>query len=495
MNKLGLESEHSMTTAATSEDKVAAIAEMSEVDSEGPDFSYLPETALVRILEYLPIKDQYHVSVTCSRLCHMLSHPTLWRSARLNLVGGQHNFRLSRTFMPQQFKRIVERFGHLFQRLTISISGHLIQFEDNTREILSDMAKVCRLEHLVLQVGLVTSDFHRPGLKPNHDDLLEIVQLVSNAFRLREIEILSWPMFTEIFDNENVNVFEVMKNNSKLANLETLKMFWLRDRQWSELAPLLPSPSYTLTLVSHFRALKHLALRSPMLCSDLLVELASSSRTKLLSLQILIIYSAHDAKFRIPSITSAAWSILRAASPDLEVECAIMSRVPDIELAGLLRPEVPLLAVKFLKYARCSAQLLSSLKDKYHETLQSFICYNDPADCEDQLVEMVTACNKISTVVFHGQIHSTKITELAQLRGHWQEFEFLEKLIVTETQEEGFDEDTVIGRGTNGDLVQVGLVRFHGYESGTQRQLAVEEMCREVSTKVGYNWKPREKPV
>ncbi|KAK7489863.1 hypothetical protein BaRGS_00018885 [Batillaria attramentaria] len=470
----------------------ATAAEMlhEEVESEGPDFSYLPETAWVRILEHLPMTDQYHVSITCSRLCHLFSHPALWKSAYLGLIGGEHNFHMSHAFMPNQFKRIVEHFGHLFQRLTIVISGHLVKFEEDTREILANLTKVCRLEHLVLQVGIVTSNFHRRGMRPRQADLLSIVQLVSNAFRLKQLEIISWPMYPEIFDKDDTNVFEVMKKNPKLSNLESLRMFWMKNRHWSELAPLLPSPDYTASLVSHFRALKHLALRSPMLSDELLSELASPSRTKLLSLQILVMYNLHNWAFRIPTLSSSAWLSLTTASPNLEVEFAIMSRVPDFELAGLLLPEVPVVAVKILKYGRCSPQVMSSLREKYHKSLQSFVCYNDPTDCASQLVDLVKSCKKINSVVFHGQIHSQSVIEIVQQRHHWQEFEFLEKSIVTEREQEVFDEDTVIGRGADGGLVQVGVVRFHGRESEDDRQTGLDYLCKEVSKRMEYSWRP-----
>lgn len=455
------------------------------------DFSFLPETVWVKVLDYLPLVDKYHVSVTCTTLYALFSHPSLWKSARLFLYGGQHNYRASQTFMPVQFKKIVEKFGDLFQRLTICLTGHLVKIEPDTREILSDLAKVCRLEHLVLEVGIMTSDFHRQGIKPFREDLIEIVQLVQSAFRLKRLEIVSWPMYPDLLEDEEVNVFEVMRKNTKLEMMESLSLFWMRDKQWSELAPILPSPNYTASLVLHYKHLQHLALRSPMLSEKLLTGLASESRTKLQFLQILIMYSAHNSDYAIPELSSSLWVALKTTSPQLKVECTIMSRVPDIELASILKPEIPLVAVNILKFSKCSPQLLRSLKDKFHSSLHSFICYHDPTDCESSLLQMVIECSNLDTLIFHGQIHSPTVIKLANTRKNWQQFEFVKKCIITEAMaDDYFDDDIVIGHSATGGLVQVEMIRFHGMESEGEREQALHEMCTQVSKKLNYNWQP-----
>lgn len=455
------------------------------------DFSYLPEPVWVKVMEYLPLSDQYHVSVTCRVLYDVFNHPSNWKSARLEVVGGEHNFKLMKSFMADRFRIIVEKFGHYFQHLTVTVQGHLVAMEDSVRNIVTQLSDVCRLEHLVLEVGMLTSDFHLAGLRPVRQDLHNILLLVTKAFRLKKLEVVSWPMFPELFEKADMNVFEAMKANAKLAGLQWLSLFWMKNKQWSQRSPLLPSPTYTRGLVAHFTSLQHLALRSPMLSDELLKELAAPSRCRLLTLRVLLQYSAGaDAYDHLPNLLAASWLSLRERSPALEVEFAVMSRISDIVLEAMLMPEVPLTTFRVLKYARCSPALLLTLSERYRPTLRSFLCYSDPTDCGEALVRLAERCTGLDTLVFHGIVHCTALLTITQSRPHWKDFEFDEKCIVMEPKDDEFDEDTVIGRSNDGDLVQVRLVRFHGHQSETEREQQLNALKAEVSGRMDHAWRP-----
>lgn len=457
------------------------------------DFSYLPEPAWLKVMEFLPLSDQYHVSVTCHALYGIFNHPTNWKSAHLYVVGGvdqQTKYGMYNSFMPDRFLIIVEKFGHFIQHLTVTLTGHLVSMEDHAREILEQLSRVCRLQHLVLEVGLLGSDFHLQGVAPDLGDVKRILMLVSTAFHLKKIEILSWPMHPQIVGEEEANIFEVMKKNPKLENLESLSLFWMKNKQWIERLPRLPSPEVTQSLVSHFRALKHLALRSPMLSNELLQELAAPSRERLCTLQILLMYSSQDRQVTMPNVSSSSWAALCARSPRLEVECAIMSRIPDMEVSAVLKPEMPLVAFRILQFARCSQALIYSLTEKFNRSLRSFICYADPTDCGGELLRLAETCTSLDTLVFHGQVHCSAVLKMVKLRKNWKEFEFVEKGIITEPEEDEFDDDTVIGHSTGGDLVQVRLVRFHGQQSEAEREQLLNALSAEVSRRYDYGWRP-----
>jgi hypothetical protein len=298
-------------------------------------------------------------------------------------------------------------------------------------------------------------------------------------------------MFPKIFNTPDINVFEALKRNDQLKKLTSLSLFGFRGRQWSQRSPLLPSCEYTLELVTHFQHLQHLELRSCMVSQELMMELAESSREKLQTLTILLTFSAHFPTTKVPEISSSAWSALVARSPTVKIDCVIMSRMPDLELNLFLKPEMPLNALTVLKYGRCSRDLIYSLSQKFKATLRSFICYNDPSDCGSDLVRLATECRFLDTLFFHGHIHINTLTQVVKLRPNWKRLEFVEKLIDTDQEEEEeFDDDVVIGRRLDGDLVQVGLVRFHGDQSQEKREQQMKELCAEVSQRLGYAWKP-----
>lgn len=450
------------------------------------DFSYLPEPVWLKVMEFLQLSDRYHVSMTCHTLYGIFNHPSNWKSAHVHVMGGAHNYGMTYSFMPDKFKIIIEKFGHFIQHLTVSLSGHFVSMEKGAREILERLSQVCRLEHLVLEVGLLTTDYHLEGIAPVHEDMKRILMLITTAFRLKKIEILSWPMYPQTLSEEEVNIFEVMKKNPKLENLESLSLFWMKNKQWTERSPRLPSPDVTTSLVSHFKALRHLAVRSPMLSDQLLKELASPSREPLQSLQILLMYSSQGH----PTYTSSSsWKALCMRSPKLEVECAVMSRIPDMEMALMLKPEVPLVAFMLLRFARCSQALIDSLAQKFNKTLQSFICYADPTDCGGELLQLVKACSSLNTLVFHGQIHCDTLMSIVKLRKNWKHFEFVEECIMTEPEDK-FDDDCVIGQSAGGELVQVRLVRFHGQQSETERKKMLDALSAEVSRRYDCSWRP-----
>ena len=468
----------------------ASSGKVNELDKDcNYDFSYLPQPVWVKVMEFLSLSDRYHVSMTCHQLFDIFNHPANWKSAVMLMAGNDHNFiGMSYSFMGNKFKTIVEKFGHCFQRLAVTMIGHLLGLREDVKEIVMHMSKVCRLEHLVLELGMMTSDYHLHGIRPLKDDLQVLLLLVNTAFRLKKVEVVSWPMFPEIFNSE-ANVFEAMKKNPKLETLESLSLFWMKDKQWSERFPLLPSPSYTTSFISHFRSLQHLALRSPMLSDELIQELATPSRVNLLSLKVLLSYAAHNRDYALPEISSTSWAMLVGKNPQLEVEVAVMTRVPDMEFVSFLKPEVPLSAIRILQYARCSQALVYSLREKFKKSLHSFICYNDPSDCDSYLQQLVEACCSLDVLVFHGQISYSNLLRIAKLREHWKAFEFVEKQIVTESAAD-FDEDAVIDQDDAGDLVLVDMVRFHGRQSEEEREELLESLKAEVSRRMDYRWTP-----
>ncbi|KAL8604083.1 hypothetical protein ACOMHN_024908 [Nucella lapillus] len=475
----------------------ATMSAMAEAQGQGADllqydFSHLPEPVWVKVFDYLSLPDKYHASTTCHSLYSIFNHPSIWKSAYLRAVGGYHNFSLTYSFLSHKFRIIVDKFGHFFQRLTVCFTGHLVRMQDDFREILIHMSQVCHLEHLVLEVGLLTSDFHLEGFRPLKKDLRSIVMLVASSFRLKKIDIVSWPMFPEVFDNADINVFEVMKQNPKLKHLESLNLFWMKDKQWAERKPLLPPPAYTSSLITSFPSLQHLALRSPMLSDDLFQVLASTSRVRLVSLKILVSYVEQwkSEELCATEVSSSSWAALVRRSPGLSVEVTVMSLIPDLELTNILRPEAPLTALTILRYARCSEALIYSLTEKFKKSLQSFICFSDPRDCDNELVRLVEHCSHLHTLVFHGQIRYKKLMTMVKGRQTWEHFQVVESNIVTESAGEEFDDDTVVGHGAGGDLVLVSLLKFHGQQTEEEREELLTALKVEVSKRIGYTWQP-----
>ncbi|KAL3880794.1 hypothetical protein ACJMK2_033005 [Sinanodonta woodiana] len=456
------------------------------------DFSILPNVTWVKIMSFLRLEDRYSLSVTCRTLYNVFNHPSLWHTLVIQMAGSPDNYsREPSVSVQRKYFHLAKQFGRYFQNLSIKIQGHLNKFPEEWVGILKELGMQCRLESLTLLVGPLTSAFHnQEGYKPEEQDLKALMSFVEHAFRMKKIHIRSWPMYPTIQRDENQNVFLALMKNPRLKDLECLTMFWAKETEWSERKPILFTPDFVLTVIKHFRSLNHFALRSPMLSGEIIEELGSRDRVKLQLLQIYVNYVniSHNPNYQVPEISSSSWSRLVASSPDLRVQCTVFSRVPDVELGNILKSEVPLEALHFSQYSRCSAQMLITISDMYHRTLTRFVCLCNSNQVDWELVNLVYRCEHLNHFVYHGTLKVTTVETLARCRGTaWRTFEIMGINVVIDT-EEPTPEDQVIAQRQNGEYYLVGLLRHHQDEQQIDERRTV--MIQAVSDCLGYKWCP-----
>ncbi|XP_050417045.1 uncharacterized protein LOC126830668 [Patella vulgata] len=452
------------------------------------DYSQLPDVVWVNIMKYLTLGDRYRLSLTCHHLHGYFSHPSLWNYAYICMVGGNTNFHVCDTLMSEKCTKLIEIFGHLFQNVHIKIRGHFGQLDPESKVLLEGLSENCRLQVLTLEVGLMISSFHLHGNQPVNEDLASILKLVKKAHILKELNITSWPMYPALLSDPDYNIFQVLRKNEKMKNLESLNMFWLKDCDWSERHPILPSPELTTTIILGFRNLKRLSLRSPMLSEELFYELISPGRTRLQLLQIFVTYSVHDPQYQMPDIPSRLWVKLKEFHPNIAIECTVMSRITNFDLGILLKPEMPLESLTILRHAKCDGELLIALTEKFNETLKSLNCYCDASKSDRELLNLAKKCRQLCKLVFHGDINLGTIMELADLR-EWSKLIFLEKNIKTENEDsDNEDDDSVIKLDNSGVYQLTSLQRFLHVDE--ERDIKLEQLKKYVSDKIGFNWAP-----
>ena len=457
-------------------------------ENVGPDFSTLPDNAWVRILQYLSHTDRARVAKTCSLLYGIFSHPSLWGEQTLTFLGQDHcEGRFEAVFVSKHFMEITKRYGKYFKHLTINVHGHLRKMSEEIEEVLAEVAEHCRLESLTLNVGVQTSGYHVTyGFGPNRDSFSILASFIRNAFKIKRLNIFSWPMFENVLATDECNVFKALEENDKLKqNLEALTLFWTDGVDWSERMPLLLSPTETLTLINKFKNLTTIGLRSPMLSDELLVHLASPHLPKFECLKVIVHY-LNKPKYQIPRIEPSTWRALVKRNPEFRVEVSVFLSTPNLELVSLLTPEVPVSKFSYTKYARCDLATIAKLYSQYNTTLQEFMCFYDSEHIDEELIKLCEKCECLTNFVFLGKIKIGTVKKLAKLRGEsWNRFEVKADLIKIETEFDNIDEDQVLYTNERGDLVQVALNRFHA-EDGEQ----IQTMVTEVSACLGRPWKP-----
>jgi hypothetical protein len=323
-------------------------------------------------------------------------------------------------------------------------------------------------------------------------DLELLTNIVGRAFRMNTFILKAWPVYENL---KSVNIMDVLCNNEKLDELETLSLFWVSagEATWATLNAELPSPDTMLKTVYHFRHLKTLCVRSTMLNDAVVRELAGTKRTSLERLGILLTYDRQSPNGGIPEITSATWNQLKAKCPKIRVDVTVVTRMPYVDLHGFLKPEVPLASISFMKYSRCTREDLSSIADKYSATLCEFVDYSDSEDVDNHLVGLVTRSPGIKRFLFNGKIHLDTVLHLSRLRGFaWSLFQVNFDNISTQNRDVDLDEDAVIARGDDGsvNIVQ----RMESADEGLKAAMK-EKLVSEVSTALGRKWNPLNRKI
>lgn len=464
------------------------------------DFSELPDVVWVRVLGYLPVNDRSKVSRTCRTLNSVFNHPSLWYTQKLTFIGETDNFarKAQKLLSFENQLELTKRFGKYFQSLAIKVVGHFRDIPDDLKEILEEISIRCRLENLTIDAGTVTSQFHRRyGFPPENSAVKVLASFVQNAYRMKHLHIRSWPMFDST-DTQECNIFKVLVLNEKLRKtLETLDLFFLEEQEWSERRPILYSgePATVIDLFKNFKNLTAIGLRTPMVTKELLQLLASPDRVRLQLLKIVVHYLEPGGRhglsnlFRIPRIPSSAWMDLMKRNPDFRVECTIFLATPDFELANMLTPEVPLSALSFMKYSKIDPQTLAKMATHYTGTLQKFHSFCDSSNFDYELQQLVRKCTNLVDFVYHGEIRSEAVVELAKIRGEaWKRFEVREEKIVVPGPYDDVDENNVLAPGPDGQLVLVALMKFHQQEE--LRDEGIQSVISQVTASLGNPWKP-----
>ncbi|XP_052240972.1 F-box/LRR-repeat protein 21-like isoform X1 [Dreissena polymorpha] len=450
------------------------------------DFSTLPDVVWVRILQYLLLRDRQEVASTCHLLHDAFNHPSLWRRQVLTFIGDKDNS--SRKGIPVYPARhnmeLTKQFGQYFQDLTIRVISHFRTMNSDLRELLVQVAENCRLESLTLDIGKQTSQFHkRYGFPPDPNAIATLETFVKTAFRMKHLAIMSWPMFKD----KNESLFMALKSNEKLRdNLESMTLFWLDGAEWSEREPLLLSADDTVDLVRHFPYLTCLGLRSPMVNNGLLEMLAETSRAKLRTLKLVIHYLWQKRNFAVPQIEQKSWTALLNRNPDFRVEVTVFLATPTMELASMLTPEAPVSYFRFMKYSKLESSSLVKIYTQYSGTLTTFHSLCDSYEMDSELILLCEKCELLTDLIYHGEIYVNTVKCISKSRGRkWKRFELKDSSIKIHTEFDNIDNDLVLQRNEQGELIQL---RFQRFLATDDEQLRT--MREEVSSAIGEPWKP-----
>jgi hypothetical protein len=448
----------------------------------------LPDLVLVRILSYLGFEDLFNASLTCHRLNGIMKHPGAWAKIRMDVLSSPdlHNEK----FKTSRYLAMVDQFGTYFHDLEFNYVGYCQPIESDVKELIEQLTLNCKLTNLVISVNFVETkrfnhaNFNSIRLKEHYD---AVCSLVATCEHLKSFSLRSWPPHR--FQPTQNEILEALCANEKNKKLRKLHMFW-PDRTETNWVGLRPNQTkkYALAVVEHFTALTHLSLPSNMISQDLLNELAKGSRARIENMRVLVVFSNNDFALAIPRLS---WGKLCQACPDMEVEVVFNSRVPEFNMAEMLKADMPVSVLYFMKYARVGPDEIAAMAVNYQNTLKKFICYAEAIDADGALLNLVMNCKHLHTLIFYGTVNFKTVMELAKFNcKKW--YQFIMKKETIDLNEKQPDPDLVLGfdEQTN-EYYQADMRRWGDTEESLrEKEERLKVMIESVTESVGWTWKP-----
>ena len=455
------------------------------------DFSELPDVVWVRILSCLTLKERYHVSLTCHALQDVFNHPSLWYKCHITLLassqrglGHDDNILIS-----QQQLCLIEKFGKYFQDLDLAITGYVHAIPPHIGNVLAALNESCRYETLTLSIGTVLSKRDFWWERPNSFDLKPVLEVIERSYRLKTLNIRSWPMYADI-QSPDIVLDAINRNQIMKDTLSSLNLFYKTadNSTWSTLNPHLPSPEGVMNTVSSLDSLECLKLQSPMLSNALICALAEKRHVKLKRLAVLVVYSRRNESTNFPEISAKSWLKLKQSSPEVNVDFTLVTRMPAFEKSAVFKPEIPVSSINFMKYSECTKEDLLSIAEKYHSSLKKFTDYSFSSDLDEQLLNLTEKCNHLNFLVYAGSLTHHTVTSLAKMRGRaWYYFQVCSENVITTEQQSGVDENQVLYQAADGTYELSSRLQ---YQDELQRQAILEIMMQEVGLHLGRTWIP-----
>ena len=463
----------------TSDTTAETVSSNIKKEAELPDFSTLPDVVWVAILQMLTVPDRYHLSLTCSKLYLLLSHPSTWKSVTLELPN-QHCFDhddMSRSrgmILPWQ-QVMVEKYGRCVQDFTLRLEA--FELHPESYGILQSLAKTGGLKRCVIQTsnvpdGQIFHDLSR-SKGPSVYTLME--DLSSCLSEHLHLDVTSSGVNADMYD-------DIIRRSSSDLRCKHLRSFTVPFSDYTEREivdrtslghDLQDTQAPTSVVVSRFPSLQHLSLSECHISEKLLYALADMSNRccQLSTLTIDFAACDSDEEDEVCELSSQAWSQLASSCPCLQVFCYFQR---PHKLDKIFKPEAPLVSIeidsmgeklispsKFLSFCVDHCDTLESLKYSVEEDINVF---DDLYPDELPVVSIATYCPKLMRLQYGGLIHRADVIKLAEMDRRWEKFAIHENYILRDNQAEWEDCLTEEDRAM------------------------LEEVRQTVSQHLGYHW-------
>lgn len=412
----------------------------------------LPSELIVHIFSFLSDRDKLRASTVCSRWRECLFYPALWTELKLRIGGGVCGG--SSSDESQRLEFLMRKFGSFVRELQLELApveGYLSPLNSEASATRVDQPHDADSDPQI-------SDRWKDAMASYLDQVLCVFTSIRNNRNLQRLTLYG---DTCILQQEGLldssNLLQIDQGDKKINEIQQLFMEFLsnsRQLRWlscsfmlglvtpSSLACLSNPSAETLqhlSLLDHqlgplispseldrLSNLHSLALDFSDLTSELCGLLASSHRTPLHRLSLLLNGAALEFKPLEGTATEDDWKALVRSSANLRVYIMALE-VDSLELLRVLKPSLPLERLHLDSYSTVVTDAtLELISQQYNKTLTHFLLLRDDPDFpdlsinrnEDPLVLLAWRCTKLALLIIHGYtVWSHNLVAIARLRG------------------------------------------------------------------------------
>ncbi|XP_026163500.1 F-box only protein 33 [Mastacembelus armatus] len=413
----------------------------------------LPSELIVHIFSFLSDRDKLRASAVCSRWRECLFYPALWTELKMR-IGGGCNGGGSSSEETSRLEFLMRKFGSFVRELQLELApvgGCISPLNNDPSTARMDQPPGPDSDPQL-------SERWRDAMATYLDQVLCVFTSIRNNRNLQKLSLYGDTCILQqegLLDSSNLH--QIHQGDKKINEIQQLFMEFLsnsRQLRWLSCSFMLglvtpcslaclSNPSAEtlqhLSLLDHqlgplispseldrLSNLHSLALDFSDLTSELCALLASTRRTPLHRLSLLLNGPALEFKPLEGTATEDDWKALVRVSANLRVYIMALE-VDSSELLRVLKPSLPLERLHLDSYSTLVTDAtLELISQQYNKTLTQFLLLRDDPDFpdlsvnrnEDPLVLLAWRCTQLAVLVIHGYtVWSHNLVAISRLRG------------------------------------------------------------------------------
>ncbi|BFZ13271.1 hypothetical protein BsWGS_16310 [Bradybaena similaris] len=364
------------------------------------DWANLPDPFLTQVFSYLSEVERCRAGATCKHWLQCLETPQIWRT--FNCV-----FKL-----PAHRKQVkcLEKYGHFVSRLTISIDYEQEENINNALAVLKHLSCLenVRLSHLsVVSIGpyFMSSDFYFV-IDPQNlfgKALQKLFTKIGEKKEKSTLKYLNLPSFPGYFNDKLID-----KISATCPNLEYLNIL-------SDDSHIHVYSNRMIMLALKCRKIQVLHLHYTHLSDDVLKALSEADRKPLLRLKIVCSLSDNFGR----DLSSAAWSRLVGANPDLKVALRFKYGCLPHCVSKIMKPEIPVqelcLTTSMLDPSMCLQ--INMAVAYYDQVLEKLVVKSSSSSRKlpKSLLNVARRCKKLKALYVYSALDEDVFDTLSEL--------------------------------------------------------------------------------